>query len=196
MEAPENLSNCLNRLSEFTLEELLQAENYLLTLRRFKQDYEKTTEHIREYLEDAAKLLGFEIGNDGINEQILSEIAWRYNRDIKRLMISSTLQTGLDAFKQGGYLAFWIRKLKPVVVPQDDEKWIRINEILAFSVGIAMIKSEHPGNIVGWGRGKDEKTENARSFIKNLVYHLRFGPASPAMITQTYYSIWTVVRDH
>jgi hypothetical protein len=196
MGASEEVSQLTTRLNGYGAGELRDAVSYLESLRRFKQGYEITVERGRELVETAAQALGFEITSDTLNARVLGEVVDRYNRDIERLMVIS-LPKGVDAFEQAGYLTFWIRKLKPVIDPtKDDGHWRRINEVLAFTIGFCVLKSVYPGNIVGWGEKKEERDGNFESFVKDFTYHLRYGPASPAMISQIYYGIWVLMRGH
>ena len=109
-------------------------------------------------------------------------------------MMLLSLPEGPDEFKQAGYLTFWFRKLKPLVCPRDTDKWMRINEVIALTIGLCLIRSVHPQELKGWGRTQDQKSEALELFVHDFTYHLRYGPASPAMLAHIYYAAWCLHR--
>ena len=124
---------------------------------------------------------------------IIDEIVDRYNRDIKRVMVSS-LPNGPDIFKQAGYLTFWIRKLKPVVLAPNMRKDLNgLNEVFAFLAGLVYIKNRFP-DLDFTGTGEDEKDrEKVRDeFCRQFIYNLRYGSLSPSVISQLYVAIYTI----
>ena len=185
VDAELDKKDLLKKLGRYDVTELQGAIKRLDANRRFRSDFEITIDDLDGLVHTAASELSFELDGEALDIRVLGEVVTRYDRDIQRMMATS-LADGPDEFKQAGWLTFWFRKLKPVAYPRDDAGWLRINEVIAFTIGFCIINSVNPQDIKGWGRTAKVRTEAFESFVTDFTYHLRYGPASPAMLAQTY----------
>ena len=148
---------------------------------------------------------GFKADSSTIDPLIIKEIAFRYNKEIE----NRKKQKGYpDAFKQAGYLAFWIRKLKPLRCTAS--RVALINEAFAYFAGLAIIDSVHPGSPQVSRRVKrdptgsgftdtdfqDGKDRAREKFEKELMYSMRYRPVSPHAMGLVYYAIWNLEAGH
>jgi len=81
-----------------------------------------------------------------------------------------------DPFKIGGYLCFWVRKLKPFKSIQP--LGLFTNETMALSLGLAVV-----------GAVKDPKNI-PRPIWDNMIYDLRYRPVSPSTIVNQFYLLY------
>lgn len=119
-----------------------------------------------------APILGYSISEDDISREVSKEIVTRYERDLGRMEDPSI-------FHEGGFLTFWIKKLKPIM--REKKSQPPLNEYLAILIGIYAITTSGKGSL----RWK-------WSFVCELASTLRYEPASPHMISWIYKAIWEV----
>jgi hypothetical protein len=85
-----------------------------------------------------------DLGSYKFDAVTLKDIARRYWRDVERIMAFHDIKS-VDCHKVGGYLTYWITKLKPISVA-DNKIYLRnaepplfINELFALYVAVGRI---------------------------------------------------------
>ena len=101
---------------------------------------------LEENIKTAAKVLGLTY-EPHIDKYVITEIVERYNKEVRRFSRTRPEKEnyGPNTFKRAGYLAFWIRKLKPLRCGDHGHRYA--NESLAYFAGQALIDSNYPGDI-------------------------------------------------
>lgn len=106
-----------------------------------------------------------------LNTYIVDDVTQRFLKDQERVRNSHKKIVGIDNYKQAGYLAFWISKLKPIMIVENAPKSfsisidqiMHINEHLAIQVATGILYSKHnarpPLNI---------------KILDDLIYKLRY----------------------
>lgn len=114
---------------------------------------------------------------------VLQEVAHRYSMDIERLHHCHSIEH-VDCHKIAGYLTYWITKLRPFTIINDDlylheDRLINklvcnINELFAILLGIGRIKSHYES--IGMAFVKAPLSENfTNAFIYLLKYRITTG---------------------
>jgi len=109
------------------------------------------------------------------NEYILCECFQKIGESERRDFPARTMPVGynISPFKMAGILCFWVRKLKPFSVADDEEANRFVNEAIAFFTGVYFI--------YGYGKdtGKVAPPKIQRSYIHDLIKSLRYNSHSP-----------------
>lgn len=123
---------------------------------------------------------------------IVSEIAYRYVLDVKRIKIFHPKEIeNINEYKIAGYLSYWICKLRPVQLPQHIRRFTKIqnliNEELSFYIAISRINLERKTN----GQTKidffkPDSEEKRKRFINDLFYSLKYRATTGDNLAQIY----------
>lgn len=81
---------------------------------------------------------------------------------------------GPDEFKTGGYLCFWMARIKPFRAFLDNFPFYT-NEVMALQIGIAIIEE-----------AQQKKRQIPYPVLANLLYDLRYGHNSPTGVTNQF----------
>lgn len=147
-----------------------------------------TWQWLQSRIKELSQSLGFKVDDSTVDTVVLREIALRFNKETAR-------RPGMDAFKRAGFLAFWIRKLKPI--QPRATRLLLVNELFAYVAGLAVVDSVHPGAIRACHRiPSAQREETVDKFERELTYTLRYRPVSPHVLGMIFYAIWNLESDH
>jgi len=122
---------------------------------------------IKLLIERFASEMGINV-HDGMAD--ICDVVRAYSRDVRKLIAVDSFSP--NEYKQAGYLAFWIRKLKPLFYHTllDDQEGISkaedttlrvyLNEVFALYVAIAIVFSVQNEN------KKGTKTQNLKELLR------------------------------
>ncbi len=94
---------------------------------------------------------------------LLREIAGRYNREIARMREEA------DEYKHAAAAMFWVKKLKPIYIWQDQN--MLLNEMFAFYMGVGAI-------LAGQGTKRSLDVQY-KAMLRELFYALRYRNMTP-----------------
>jgi hypothetical protein len=116
--------------------------------------------------------LKLDVSAYAVDYYALMDIAQRYWRDVMRLHLFHREMGLISSHKIAGYHAYWICKLRPILVVNSDEYKNKpsiasyINEIFAICIAGGRIDSDDPNG------GKDIKMD--KDTFNTLLYSLRY----------------------
>ena len=136
-----------------------------------------------------------------LNRPSLIDAYWAWNEDLRRVQDFERLDHGLDHFKMSGHLAFWLRRMTPIVdvtavetnyqdsqsdITPEEQEWRDflfgyVNEFMAFNIGLAICE---------YYTGK--KAIYKKDYIKMICHMMRYKNVSPHAIILIYKSIFDV----
>jgi len=106
-----------------------------------------------------------------VNKVILIDVLVHLQCDLKRL-------PDPNEYKVGGYLCFWIKKLKPFRFQSRCRHYT--NELMGLSLGHAVVVSPNK---------RKGKSIPAKVF-HNILYDLRYRPVSPSVIANQFHMLY------
>lgn len=101
-------------------------------------------------------------GDIHLNEIVLEEMLFRFQRDLGRL------DDDPDPYKKAGCITFWAKKLKPLVISNDNTQvvYLIINEIFALYLGLGYLP----------------KVKISADLLEDFIIDLRYRAMSPHSI--------------
>jgi len=131
---------------------------------------------IKQIADDKAKTINVDIY---VDEVILADVIDKWCEEAKKVEVVLGDNSYVSAFRVGGFLTFWIRKLKPFSVTKYKsthiKKQLYINEILAVVIGISLV----------YGALKSKKAITDGVFERFLT-SLRYSSMSPFSVALIY----------
>ena len=106
-----------------------------------------------------------------INKVILLDVLIHFQCDLQRL-------PDPNEYKVGGYLCFWIKKLKPFRFQKRLNHYT--NELMALSLGHTIVLSNNK---------RKAKSLPVKVF-NNILYDLRYRPVSPSVIANQFHMLY------
>jgi hypothetical protein len=148
----------MDRLHTFE-DPVLQHPNYQLDLKKINLSVKGVLLEIKAFCEnnDYFDMITVDIWK-------LRNIVISWKHDINRLRAFHFDSSYPDKYKQAAYFIFWFVKTKPVIVtrPNPKRKYMAINEILAYHLGITRLLQIEPAKI---------SSEKYDGFIYQFCYH-------------------------
>lgn len=155
----------------FTQLDLNNEKHVDITLWHIARLYAKTTSNLKRQYPSRS-----DFETPCFNRDILIDALSRYQGDLRKNSDKP------NEFKQGGYLTFWIKKLKPFRHFKlfDDKQGLLTNEILALAFGVSTVGQHAPLQRILRAIKPDSRVWN------ELIYDLRYRPMSGHQLTKIF----------